>query len=54
MLPAALDILRLKIQKDKVLMPGKGHLRHFQVRAYLATLKRLGFKVKVLNNIGFF
>ncbi len=52
-LPRILDYLRVKIQGDKRFIPGKGHLRYFQVRSYLDCLKEEGFKIKIVQNIGF-
>lgn len=52
-LPKFLDCLRLKIQKDRAFVPGKGHLRNFQVRPYIETLITKGFKIKIVQGIGF-
>ena len=51
-LPQSLDFIRLKIQREKVFMPGRGHFRNFQVRSYLELLRNKGFKIKKVHCIG--
>jgi len=52
-LPKILDDFRLKIQKERLFVPGKGHIRNFQVKPYLETLITKGFKIKIVQGIGF-
>lgn len=52
-LPKILDDFRLKTQKDKAFVPGKGHFRNFQVKPYLAMLGEQGFKILTVQGIGF-
>jgi ubiquinone/menaquinone biosynthesis C-methylase UbiE len=52
-LPQSLDFIRLKTQKEKIFMPGKGHFRNFQVRSYLELLRNKGFKIKKVHCMGF-
>jgi len=52
-LPATLDLIRLKMQKNRLYMPGKGHLRCFQIDSYLGCLRRNGFRIKSVQPIGF-
>jgi len=53
LLPEWLDRLRLRVQKNKVLLPGKGHLRNFQFESYRRLLEIQGFSIIKTQGLGF-
>ena len=52
LLPKTLDFLRIRLQGRKIMSPGKGHIRNYQIGSYLSLLKKHGFTVTESRALG--